>query len=330
MRILLVLVLAGATLWGGYWFAGSRALERSAAAFLAGPGSGLRASHAGLSVSGFPNRFDLTATDIALTDAGGTAGWQAPFLQIFALSYRPNHVIAVWPNEQSITLPGERIAVASTRMEASLVVEPGTDLALDRTAFVARGLALTGASGWSAALAEARVALRQTVGRANHYDLGMALAGFAPDPALRARLDPAGQHPATVEVVSADIELGLDRPLDRHAMGGRPPQPRLIELREARAVWGGMEVRGSGRLDIGADGTPEGRIVLRARDWRAMLGIAVAAGSVTPRVAPTWEGLLAQMDAADGVEGWLELPLVFRRGRMSLGPLPLGPAPRLF
>lgn len=331
MRLLLALVLLGAGLWGGYWFLGARALERGAAAFLAETDrGGLRASHAGLAVAGFPNRFDLTATDIAVADASGLAGWSAPFLQIFALSYRPNHVIAVWPNAQTLTLPGERIELTSARMEASLVVEPGTDLALDRSAFVTRGLSLRGATGWTAALAEGRLGLRQTVGRANHYDLGLALAGFAPDPALRALLDPAGLHPAAVETLTLDVEVGLDAPLDRHALGGPPPRPTRIGLREGRAVWGGMELRGAGHFEIGPDGRPEGRIALRARDWRAMLGLAVAAGLVAPRVAPTWEGLLATLDEADGVEGWLELPLVLAGGRMSLGPFPLGAAPRLF
>lgn len=331
MRILLVLVILATSLWGGYWFVGARALERAAGAFLDGAGGGaFRATHAGLSVAGFPNRFDLTATGIAVTDAGGAAGWSAPFVQIFALSYRPHHVIAVWPNAQTVTLPGGRVDIASDRMEASLVVEPGVALALDRSAFVVRGLRLGAEAGWQGALDEGRVGLRRTVGRANHYDLGLALTGIAPDPALRAALDPEGRLPDRLEAVTLDVELGLDAPLDRHALEGRPPRPRLIELREGRAVWGGMELRGAGRLEIGRDGLPEGRIVLRARDWRGMLGLAVAAGEVGPRVAPTWEGLLARLDEADGVDGWLELPLVFSAGRMSLGPLPLGPAPRLF
>ena len=78
-----------------------------------------------------------------------------------------------------------------------------------------------------------------------------------------------------------------------------------------------------------AEGLAEGRIELRLSNWRKAIPVAVALGLVTPEVAPTWENVFAVLSEQSASPEDLDLPLVFQRGRMSLGPLPLGPAPRL-
>lgn len=330
MRALLAVVLLAMLAWGGYWFVGARAVERGAEAFLAeSRENGLAIEVGDLGVAGFPNRFDLTATGLALHDPASGFGWEAPFFQLFALSYRPNHLIAVWPDRQSLETPHGPLAIASDRMQASAVFQPGLALLLDRTAFVADAVEITLPGGGAARLAEARAALRGTVGRANHYDLGVALTGLAPDPELLARLDPGSALPPAIESVTLDAELALEGPIDRAALQGAPPGLRALEIRESRLAWGEIELRGTGRLTLLPDGLPEGRIELRVQGWRRLLTLAVAAGLVPERTAPTWEGMLAQMVETAGSAPWLELPLVFAGGRMSLGPLPLGPAPRL-
>jgi hypothetical protein len=52
-------------------------------------------------------------------------------------------------------------------------------------------------------------------------------------------------------------------------------------------------------------------------------------GLVQPEVAPTVERMMETMAASSGDPQVLDLPLKFSSGRMSLGPLPLGPAPRM-
>lgn len=330
MRWLLWAVIAACTLWGGYWFAGAAALRRAAGdAFAGAAREGFEAAHAGLAINGFPNRFDLTASEVRLADPLAGFGWTAPFFQLLALSYRPNHVIAVWPDRQQLELPGGRVEVVSDRMQASLVVAPGTDLALDRSAFVAEAVGLAGEGGWRLDLAELRIALRAAGGSGARYDLGLAALGLVPGPGLRALLDPEGRLPATVEAVALDAELALDAPLDRHALQGRPPQLAGIVLREARAVWGGLALSASGSVAIGADGLPEGRFDIVADDWEGILALAVRAGLVAERVAPTYARALAAMDEGGGGGGRLELPLVLSGGRIRLGPMILGAAPRI-
>lgn len=331
MRWLLAGVIAACTLWGGYWFAGAAALKEAAAGAFAGASrGGLLAAHGGLAVNGFPNRFDLTAREVRLADPLAGIGWRAPFVQVLALSYRPHHVIAVWPDRQVVELPGERVEVTSGRMQASLVVVPGPDLALDRATYVAAAVALAGAAGWRLELAELRLALHAAAdGGAASYDVGAAALGLAPDPVLHARLDPEGRLPGPIEAVALDATVVLEAPLDRHALGGAAPRITRIELREARAVWGGLALRAAGSLTVGADGLADGRIDIAADDWEGILALAVRAGLVAERVAPTYARALAAMDEGGGGEGRLEVPLVMSGGRMRLGPLILGPAPRI-
>ena len=101
MRALVWVVIAVAVTWGGYWFVGARALETGAQAwFQAQTEAGLVAERSDLSVSGFPNRFDLTVTDLRLADPDAGFGWTAPFVQILSLSYKPWHIIAAFANQQ--------------------------------------------------------------------------------------------------------------------------------------------------------------------------------------------------------------------------------------
>ena len=125
MRVILWVTLAFGLLWAGYWVVGSRAVAGGAATWFAGAADqGITASQSGISVSGFPNRFDLTVTAPHLSDPASGWGWQAPFAQVFAMTWKPWHVIAALPNSQDIIAPGQRITLASSKMRASLRVVP--------------------------------------------------------------------------------------------------------------------------------------------------------------------------------------------------------------
>ena len=105
--------------------------------------------------------------------------------------------------------------------------------------------------------------------------------------------------------------------------------PRLLgaEIRALEIDWGQGRVRGSGQIEIDRAGRPQGRIALTVQNWRPVLKSLVGAGALRPETAPTWERGLAQLAAAQGDGATVSLPLVFRQGWMSLGPIPIGPAP---
>ena len=106
MRNLIILIIAACMLWGGYWFAGSRAVQSGLTGWFSDQQrNGWIVEYSALKTRGFPNRFDTTITDLTLVDPRSGVAWLLPNFQIFALSYKPNHIIAVWPERQSIKLP---------------------------------------------------------------------------------------------------------------------------------------------------------------------------------------------------------------------------------
>uniref|UniRef100_UPI00286B8E0E DUF2125 domain-containing protein n=1 Tax=Tabrizicola sp. TaxID=2005166 RepID=UPI00286B8E0E len=125
MRKLLWVLITLSALWSGYWFVGSSAVRNGAEQWFADQAAqGMTAENTGLSVSGFPNRFDLTVEGIRFADPKTGIGWEAPFAQVFAMTWKPWHIIAALPPEQTIRLPDQDIGLTSTGLRASARARP--------------------------------------------------------------------------------------------------------------------------------------------------------------------------------------------------------------
>ncbi|MGR3342418.1 MAG: DUF2125 domain-containing protein [Paracoccaceae bacterium] len=330
MRILIIVVIAACVLWGGYWFVGSRAVQSGLTTWLSGqPGNGWIAEYSSLKTRGFPNRFDTTITDLELVDQRSGAAWRAPNLKILALSYRPNHIIAIWPDQQSITLPGEQIFVTSEHMVASIAFEPGTSLTLDRSSFVLDNLAFVSSRNWAAKIATARLATRQTDGAQFAHDIAIEASGVQPPAVLLAQLDPAGVQPAVFDTLKFDVTIGFDAQWDRNSLQQEQPQVIALELKIMQAIWGELDLLAAGELAFDTRGVPSGRIAIKATNWREMLAIGIATGAVSQGISLTLERALQLLADTSDDPDILEVPLSFQDGFMSFGPIPLGPAPRL-
>ncbi len=326
MRLVLGLVAAGAIFYSGYWFVGSRTLTTSTEAAFAEMNAAGLGGYGALGLSGFPGRFDLTLTEPELTSADGALRWSAPEMRLYALSYRPHHVIAVLPPAMTLRYGREEIAVTSGELRASAVVGIDTALPLKRAQSVGRTIELRSERGWSAAAGELRLAVREGA-EATEQELGAELMGLSLSGLPAELFGPDGALPGEGERARLDAVLSLDRPLDRFA----PADGLRITAAELRALeldWGPLSLRGTGQVAFTPSGEPEGRIELGIRNWRAALPLAAALGLIRPEIAPTVEKMLEQLALAGGDAEELDLPLVFAGGRMSLGPVPLGPAPR--
>lgn len=325
MRILLWISSLLVALWSGYWFVGKSAFERGAETFFAqAPAQGLIARNDGLSVQGFPSRFDLTVTTPKLGDPRQGLEWAGPFLQILTLSYTPWHVIAAFPPTQTITTPFEEIIVTSDKLQASVVVKPNTDLPLDRTTLVGSMLAFTSSQNWQIKADELRFATRADPSLTNAHNIGLEVKALTPDPALLALLP---NLPAAIEVIRLDALASLSAPIDRHS-GETRPSLTVLSIKEGLMTWGPLIIFAKGDLTA-VGGYADGRIEIRVEGWRNLATLAVVLGLVQPEVAPTVERMMETMAASSGDPQVLDLPLNFSGGRMSLGPLPLGPAPRM-
>ncbi len=326
MRTLSGVVLALALAWGGYWFIGSRALHHGAEAwFVAQSDAGFVARQEGLHVLGFPNRFDLTVDKPQFFDPASRLGWSAPFVQILALSYRPWHVIVALPPQQEVTTPLQDLTLTSDKLQASLVLAPGNPLGLDRLAIVGDGIGVASTLGWSMGAETVRVALKQVGPEGQDHDFGLEALEIMPD---RGLVQDLSGLPPMIAKLRIDGTVGLAKPV---AGSPSPAQPVVsgIDIKEVLLIWGDLGLYGRGRVAATPEGLAEGRIDFRVTNWQRLLPLATAAGLIDAEVRQTWENALALLAAQSGDPDDLDLPLVFSRGRMSLGPIPLGPAPRL-
>ncbi|MSU92110.1 DUF2125 domain-containing protein [Rhodobacteraceae bacterium 2CG4] len=342
MRRLLFIVLAAALLWSGYWWVGQSAQKAAIDGWLEAQRQRGRVAEAGaVRVRGFPNRFDTTLTEVTLVDPASGLSWTAPFFRIYALSYAPNHVIAAWPGSQTLSGPFGRLRIDSREMMASVRFRASTALALAEARAELSGLRISADAGWTAGLADGQAALRATpeaetgdgsgANAPNRYQLFLRASALDLPEALRRRLDPEGDLPDTIGAARLRATVTLDRPLDRRLADGAAPAVTALEIDEAEVGWGPLRLAASGRLKADADGLAAGSIALEALEWRQQLRMARRSGLMPPPADAWAERLLAASEttAQQSAETDLNMTLRFRGGRTWIGPIPVGPAPRL-
>lgn len=332
MRWLTIIVAVLAAIYGGYWFYTRGAVEDGIASVLAQAEARGRVeiSHDGWSTTGFPSRFDTTFDTLRIEDRATGLAWQAPWFQVFALSYRPNEVIAVWPETQTLVAGGQQVRLTSDRMRASARVRPNTALSFDRATLEVDAPRLRWTDG-QAELAAARLlaAMRSAPDLPNGYDLFFDAQSISLPAPLRARLDPAGDLPPLIGRVRMDAAARLDQPLDRFAGGEAPVGIEGLTLRELSATWGQISLSMIGEVTADAAGVAQGSLTLSITGWREALDMAARAGLVDEGFDVTLANMGEQLDETPQIPETLTVTLVMDQGRARLGPLPLGPAPRL-
>ncbi len=327
MRPLLWLTALLAILYSGYWQVGSRAVLSGAEAALIEMKSEGRADYASVELHGFPSRFDLTISDPKLISADGQQSWQTAFVQFFALAYRPNQLIAVWPHDQTLITGNETLTLNSTDLRASVTLKAGLSLPLDHAELEGHAIDLSSDLGWQLLADKLVLASRQAAPGGQSHELAMVLTSLAPGNDLRRRIDPEGSLPALADTARANVIADFDRPLDR---GLVTDEPRLIALRglDAAFGWGPVALSAKGDLTLDPGGSPTGRIDTTIRGWRTLLTLLTAAGMLPPDMAQNLENGLGAIATGEGAASQVSLPLLFEGGFVRLGPFPLGPAPR--
>ncbi len=321
-----------ALLWSGWWFVGSAAQKAALEAWLDQQRArGWVAERDSLTVRGFPNRFDTVVTGLELADPRTGWSWMAPEFQILALSYKPNHIIAVWPGKQSIGTPFETVDVAASVLRGSVVFEPDTALALQRSAIEIADLRLESSDGWTSTLERGQLNTAQAVeGTAPGFAHDIAFQAerlTLPEVFLR-RFDPAGILPGELSVARTRFTASYDAPWDRLAVEGATPLLTAVSLKDLTVTWGELDLKARGSFDVDGDGFPQGRINVTAVNWREMVDLAVSAGVIPQSMADTIEGGLEVVAMLSGGPNTIDVPLVFSGSTMSLGPVPLGRSPR--
>ena len=235
-------------------------------------------------------------------------------------------MIAVLPDKHRFSTPLQTIDISHDDARASLFLQASTLLGLDRARLVTSGLKATSSRGDTLALEDGRLAAEAVEGKENAYRIGAEIEGLFPTEEALGLLDPTGVLPKRVDNLRADAELTFTAPWDRNAVENSRPQLTEVILTDLSARWGDVTFRAAGQVTVDEVGVPEGEITIRAEEWRRMLDMADSAGAVPQALRGTVETALGLLSGGTEV---LDAPLVFSGGRIWLGIIPLGTAPRL-
>lgn len=332
LTVLMLLAVLAALGWGLFWLAGATATEKALARWFDDRrAEGWVAKASALDTRGFPSRFDTTFEGLELSDPDTGVAWSAPLFQLLSLSYKPTHLIAVWPGAQAFSTPDAAYEIEAEGMRGSLILSPSLSLETQSSTIETGPARLVSSNGWTATLEHGQLSMRQApeLGDPGVNDLYFTAIGVDPGSALLSRLDGVGGLTGVIDEVTVTARVRFDRPWDRRAIEVARPQPRQVTLNALTARWGELKLTGSGEFEIDAAGQPEGEIALEATNWREMLAIAEATGAVSEEEARRYLQGLTLIAALSGDPNRLDVTLRFERGLAYLGPIPVGPAPDL-
>lgn len=332
-RWLAGLLVVLSALWSGWWVVGSHlqatALERWLDERRA---AGWVAEAASIRTVGFPNRFDTRVEGLQLANTRAGWAWDSPFIDILMMAWEPHAAILALPPGQMIAVPGGRARLDATPLRASVRLGPAASLPLVALSAEAGAVLLTADTGWQATADSLSLHLRRLDEATNP---GHAYAAYAeasavqlPQP-LRDLVDPLGVLAPVADSLVLDARASLDGPLDRHAVEGSLPGIHQMHLNRLALRWGNLALQAAGSLRADADGLAEGRLTLQADNWRDLLAAVVRGGLISRSIANALELALGFLERRGPSGGSIDVPVSFANGRAAMGPLTIGPAPRL-
>lgn len=304
MRRLLFCVLIAAALYAGYWVLGRVGLGKALDQIEASPQMPI--TYDTRRISGFPSRFDTTFTGLAVDTP--ELSWRTPLAQVFALAYRPTHVIAYLPGPHDLTVQGQplRIEVADARASLRSAARPSLPL--------------------QAAILDVKAPVITTPTAEIRATRALAsLTASDEDATYSAHLDLPDLVIAALTPMSlrAAAELRFDRALDKDAGTARL---QAIDLSEARIESGAQSVTLSGALTFDSIGMANGTLTVTAPDWRGVLAQLQSSGAITADQHQSLGTLLGGMAQGDR----LTMPLTVRNGVVIAGFIPLAQIPPLY
>ncbi len=325
MKWMFKLVFLGAALWSGYWFIGANTQEKMYSELLTeSRNQGWTAESRNLGVSGFPNRFDTTFTDLNFRDPSGRWGWRGAEFQLKALSYQPNHIIMAWPGPQVLATPEGTVTLNAELLRASLMVAPTAALSLTRFQIEGTSVALESEAFGEADIGSLNGALFQNEDQSTLYRLGVELSDITPPKSISTRLGGGAILGGNISRLHLSALLEFDREIDRLALqNSQPPRPISAIIEPSFLAWGGAELAVSGTLSKGRNGYVEGSLQFDVQNWQPLYEVFKQASNLSTTELIT---LKRALDGASG-GGALVFTLNFQNGESRIGPFTIGPAP---
>lgn len=320
MKRLVFAITAMAVLWSGYWFVQAYSLRSGIEGwFDARRADGWAAEYSDMSVRGFPNRLDVTFTDLTLANPETKTAWDAPMFQMLSLVYNPGHWIFAFAEDQSLSTPEGAYQITSDGLRASLVTEGDRIL---RGNLEAQVLNIAGPVDLAMAGLTFGIAADET--KPERLRIGLNAAAIA---GSQGALAPALSD--KIDEIALQAEITFDQIWTKDALKTGKPQPRKIKLPLAEYRADDLELKATADWDVDTKGRLDGSATLRAVNWRALLDEAKGAGDLPSGVADVLTETLGVIAGLSGNKKALDLKFTFNEGRVALGILPLGNAPRI-
>jgi hypothetical protein len=331
MGKLVGIVVVVAVVWCGWWALASAGMQRGIFKWLDVRRSlGWQADVGNMQKQGFPLRLHARLNDVAIADPTTGVAVSMDRLDISAPTYWPGYVTVALP-ETPITLanPNLRTTLTASGAAADLRLRPGRSLQLESLGLSGGAWSLDTAADSIVAADAIDLSMLQQAANTPVYALKVNADNLAPGKISRGFVGLSDDWPLAFDAFTADLMVTFDRVWDRRALEQRRPQPRVIDLKRAHFTWGDIEILATGDLTVDEDGLISGALSIKAENWPALLDMVQNAGYLPPNMRPQAEQMLKGLAQMTGKTTGLDLTLSFQEGRMSMGFIPLGRAPRI-
>ncbi|WP_298858116.1 DUF2125 domain-containing protein [uncultured Sulfitobacter sp.] len=329
-RLLVKILVLVALIWGAWWYIATGKLQSSLNAWLDDRrDEGWQAEVRGMNRAGFPLRIGAAVDGLTLDDPETQSSLLVPQVTLFTPIYWPGHATVRLPAEPvTLTTPQGILTLTTDGAKAALRLNPGTSLQLEAMRGQAANVKLDLVEGRLLSLENLTASVQQTADP-QIYDIDLIGSGFAPGSMIREALRLPIAWPDAFEALLADVTVSFDRPWDRSALEDNRPQFRMIRIDRMEASWADLRVSLTADLQVAEGGVPSGKLKVQAQNWQRMLDLATASGALSPQMRPQIESGITLLSGLSGNSDTLDLDITIEDGRMRMGFIPLGNAPRL-
>lgn len=330
MKKLIWLLLVAVAIYSGYWMVGAKGTETAISAWMSARAQeGWQAEASEVDTHGYPLRFDTDIRDLSLADPRTGVAFSTERLALLSKSHAPTRFTARLAETAVLASPYQRIDIGNEVAEADLFVSPGPNLTLDHAAIRLDGLTLSSTLDWGVTLESSELASQRRDADPLTHDITFRANGITPTGGLIERLDPDGLLSDRLEVANMDVSATFDRDWDIHALEGPRPQLTHIDIESVSITWGALSLQTAGSFDVDAKGYPDGEIAIKAVNWREMIELAVGAGAIPQDLRKLALRSGEMLAGLSGRKDTIDATLTLKNGMITMGFIPLGPAPRL-
>lgn len=320
-----------AVAYAGYWFYAA-SLVRSGIEdwIMAERQRGATVQTGEIQITGFPFAIEATSRDIVITRSDGLT-WEANGLTASSLPWSWEKIDFTLTGGQRLVAPGQPMITGTAQGgEGEAWISPegriiGFNVALDEVVLSAPQTAGT------ITLAGVDIGFHKVPSREEEGQLDLIMS-------LDAREAVLPQTPLSTlgnRVDSAGLGIRVTAPVPEAARA-----PMLEVWRDAGGEivvdrlsldWGPLALDAEGRLVLNEELQPEGVLNARIAGFVALIDGLAAEGVLEDRAASFAKAGLTLLAGPAGEDGIVRLaaPIVIENGHASLGPVPLGPVPRI-